>query len=135
MTLVASTCSERFASGSVLLDPSETGLPAGLLVSSCLAQVAQGTAYISVVNVGTSAVLLYPRTALGILSEVQVVSLPAGVTEDRTALATVDSQIVPSPGTDRVLSLDLPALTNKDPYCRGTIPLLLSTSALVLLPW
>ncbi|KAI3368247.1 hypothetical protein L3Q82_007967 [Scortum barcoo] len=75
--LVASTCPEKFSGQSVLFEPPESGLPAGLLASMpCLVQVVQGTVYVPVVNVGTTEVLLYPRTGLGVLSAVQVVSLP-----------------------------------------------------------
>ncbi|CAL9687717.1 unnamed protein product [Knipowitschia caucasica] len=112
--LVAGTCSEKFAGGNVLLEPPETGLPAGLLVSSCLVRVVRGTAYIPVVNVGTKAALLYPRTTLGRLSEAQVVSLPACITEDRTTTASVNSQNIGPSMPERVASLELPALVDQD---------------------
>ena len=112
--LVASTCSERFAGGNVLLEPPETGLPAGLLVSSCLVRVLRGTVFVPVVNVGTEAVLLYPRTTLGSLAEAQIVSLPDGVTEDRATLASMNSQAVLPSMPDRIASLELPALIDQD---------------------
>lgn len=114
MKLVASTCSEQLAGETVLLEPPETGLPAGLLVSSCLVRVVRGTVYVPVVNVGTTAVLLYPRTGLGNLSTAQVVSLPAGVTEDRTTWVAVNTQTVPSSVPDRLESVALPALVDPD---------------------
>lgn len=77
MKLIASTCSEQLAGQTVLFEPPESGLPAGLLASPCLVQVIRGTAYVPVVNVGVTDILLYPRTSLGLLSSAQVVSLPA----------------------------------------------------------
>ncbi|KAK0141252.1 hypothetical protein N1851_021767 [Merluccius polli] len=65
MMLVPSTCSAQYASGIVLFEPSELGLPPGLLVSPSLVKVENGTASIPVVNVGNTDVLLYPRTSLG----------------------------------------------------------------------
>lgn len=113
MKLVASTCSEQFSGQSVLFEPPEDGLPAGLLASPCLVQVVRGTVYVPVVNVGTTEVLLYPRTGLGTLGVAQVVSLPAGVTEERSMLATVSSQMATPSVPDRVESLDLSALTEQ----------------------
>lgn len=78
MKLVASTCPEQFPDSAILFEPSESGLPAGLLASPCLVQVIQGTAYIPVVNVGTTDVLLPPRTGLGAPSSAQVVTLTNG---------------------------------------------------------
>lgn len=91
MKLVASTCSEQFSSQSVLYEPPQSGLPAGLLASPCLIQVERGTVYVPMVNVGTTKVL-YPRTGLGCLRVTQVVSLPAGVIEVGPISATMSSQ-------------------------------------------
>ena len=110
MKLVASTCSQGFSGQSVLFDPPESGLPAGLLASPCLVQVLQGTVYVPVVNVGTIEVLLYPRTSLGILSTAQVVSLPAGVTEVEPTLVTISSQTAAPSVPNRIESLDLSTL-------------------------
>ncbi|XP_028309745.1 uncharacterized protein LOC114467552 isoform X1 [Gouania willdenowi] len=107
MKLVASTCPEQFAGQNALFEPTESGLPAGLLASPSLIQVIRGTAYIPVVNVGTTEVLLYPRTSFGTLSRAQVVSLPAGVTKVQATMATVSSQTVSDPVPDRVDALDL----------------------------
>lgn len=68
MRLVAATCSEHYSTGTVLFEPPEAGLPAGLLASPALVQVTRGTAYIPVVNVGVTEVVLYPRTSLGTLN-------------------------------------------------------------------
>ncbi|KAK0148586.1 hypothetical protein N1851_011071 [Merluccius polli] len=81
MKLVLSTCSAQYASGTVLFEPPESGLPTGLLASPALVKIVHGTACIPVVNVGTTDVLLYPRTSLGTLQCVHIVSLPAGVTK------------------------------------------------------
>ena len=111
MKLVASTCPERLSGRVVLFEPPETGLPAGLLASHCLVRVVRGTVYVPVVNVGTTAVLLYPRTGLGTLGSADVVSLPAGVTEVGSPVATVSAQAAAPSVPDRIASLDLSALT------------------------
>lgn len=66
MKLVTSTCPERFSGQAALFETPEAGLLAGLFASSCLEQVTRGTAYIPVVNVGPTEVLLYPCTSLGV---------------------------------------------------------------------
>lgn len=114
MKLVASTCPEQFADQGALFEPPESGLPAGLLASPCLVQVARGTVYVPVVNVGTTEVFLHPRTGLGILSIAQVVSLPAGVTEVKSTLATVFSQTAVPSVPDRIESFDLSVLTEQE---------------------
>ncbi|KAK0155388.1 hypothetical protein N1851_002293 [Merluccius polli] len=63
MKLVVATCSAQYSGISALFEPLDSGLPVGLLASPALVRVVQGTAYIPIVNVGSSAVLLYPRTA------------------------------------------------------------------------
>ncbi|KAL7859568.1 hypothetical protein SRHO_G00147150 [Serrasalmus rhombeus] len=109
MKLVPATCSEQFSGGSVLFEPPEAGLPAGLLASPALVKVTRGTGYIPVVNVGTSDVLLYPRTNLGTLCSALVVSLPSGVTEVDVMTATVASQAVVNPTYYQIpLSDDVP---------------------------
>lgn len=77
-----------------MFEPLGSGLPAGLLASPSLARVNRGTAYISVVNVGSTEVLLYPHTNIGTLDQVNVMSLPAGVTEVPSRVATVACQSV-----------------------------------------
>lgn len=114
MKLVTGTCSEQFASQSVLFEPPESGLPAGLLASPCLLKVVHGTVCVPVVNVGEAEVLLYPRTSLGVLNAAQVVSLPAGVTELGSAVATVSSQVATPTVLDRIGSLDSSALTEQE---------------------
>ena len=81
MQLVPATCFDGFAGRALLFEPVESGLPAGLLISPCLVQTIRGTAYIPVVNVGTTEVVLCPRTQLGVLTVLGIVSLPSGVTE------------------------------------------------------
>ncbi|XP_068607149.1 uncharacterized protein [Brachionichthys hirsutus] len=114
MKLIASTCSERFSGQSVLFEPPESGLPAGLLASSCLVHVDRGTAYIPVVNVGTKEVHLYPRTGLGVLIAANVISLPAGVTEVGPDVAIVSSHQAATLVPDRVAALDLSALAERE---------------------
>lgn len=90
--LVAATCAEQLAGSTVLFEPSESGLPEGLLASPALVRVIGSSVYVPVVNIGTSDVLLFPRRVLGSLVTVHVVSLPAGVTEVRPTTENVYSQ-------------------------------------------
>lgn len=111
MKFIASTCSEQLANQTALFEPPESGLPAGLLASSCLVQVVRGTAYVPVVNVGVTDVFLYPRTSLGLLSGAQVISLPTGVSVERPTVATMSSQVVTTSIQDQIESVDLSALS------------------------
>lgn len=43
MKMVASTCPEQFSGQLLFSEPSESGLPAGLLASPCLGQIVQPT--------------------------------------------------------------------------------------------
>ena len=70
--------------------------------------------YIPIVNVGTSDLLLYPRTEVGVLREVRVVSLPSGVKEVPSYLATVASQAVTSTLQDQVDAVNLSALSAEE---------------------
>ena len=81
MRIVAATCSEQYSGSTVLFEPLNAGLPAGYLASPSFVCVVRGTAYIPVSNVGCNDVILYPCTIVGTLDFVNVVSLPAGVTE------------------------------------------------------
>lgn len=90
--VVAATCSQQYAGSTVLFEPSDSGLPGGLLVSPALVRVVRGTVYVPILNVGSTDVVLYPRTAVGTLDHVNVVSLPPGVTEVPSVVATASSQ-------------------------------------------
>lgn len=57
-----------------MFEPSDSGLPDELLVSPALVQVIRGTVYIPILNVGSTDVVLYPRTTVGTLNHVNVVS-------------------------------------------------------------
>nr|XP_046271732.1 uncharacterized protein LOC124073503 [Scatophagus argus] len=114
MKLVASTCPQQFSGQTVLFEPPESGLPAGLLASPCLVQVVRGTVYVPIVNVGAAEVLLYPRTSLGLLNAAQVISLPAGVTEVEPTLVTISSQIAAPSVPDRIESLSLSPLPEQE---------------------
>lgn len=115
LRLVASTCPEQVSGQAVLFEPLESGLPCGLLASPCLVHVIRGTAYIPVVNVGTTDVfLLYPQTCLGSLCVAQVVSLPWGMTEVRLTTASVSAQGATSVAQDRLASVDLATLPEED---------------------
>nr|XP_055029293.1 uncharacterized protein LOC129418561 [Misgurnus anguillicaudatus] len=113
MKLVAVTCSAQYSSGTVLFEPPDTGLPAGLLASPALVQVDRGTAYVPVVNVGTMDVMMYASTVIGTINHVYVVSLPPGVTEVQEVSARVSSQLVEaSPSVQEQISeIDLSVLS------------------------
>lgn len=49
MKLVAATCSSQYSSGTVLFEPLDSGLPAGLLASPALVRVDRATVYVPVV--------------------------------------------------------------------------------------
>lgn len=61
------SCSYLFRAifGGHSIEPLDSGLPAGLLASPSLIWMDMGTAYIPVINVSFSEVLLYPRTIVG----------------------------------------------------------------------
>ena len=113
MKIVAATCSEVFSESTVLFEPLDSGLPAGLLASPALVRVSRGTAYIPVVNVGSTEVLLYPRTVVGTLDTVNVVSLPSGVTEVPSRVATVSSHTVSPTVQQQVDGIDLSSLSSE----------------------
>ena len=79
-----------------------------------MVRVLKGTAYVPVVNVGLTEVLLYPRATLGSISSVEVVSLPAGVAEIRPITATMSSQVASSAAQDRIDAIDLSALSEQE---------------------
>lgn len=115
MKFVATTCSRQFADATVLFEPLEGGLPAGLVVAPALICVTNGTAYVPVVNVGTLDVMLYPHNTLGTLNTVLVVSLPTDVVEVKSATVTVNSQPPPvSSMLDQIDAIDLSMLTGEE---------------------
>ncbi|XP_042338496.1 uncharacterized protein LOC121939556, partial [Plectropomus leopardus] len=114
MKMVAATCSEQYSCSTVLFEPLDSGLPAGLLASPALVRVERGTAYIPVVNVGSTDALLYPRTVVGTLTEVSVVSLPAGVTEVPSGVASVTSQFASGSVPDQFATIDLASLSAEE---------------------
>ncbi|KAK0131974.1 Retrovirus-related Pol polyprotein from transposon 17.6 [Merluccius polli] len=114
MKLVAGTCPQQLEGSSALFEPPESGLPAGLLASPCLVRVVRGTAYVPIINVGTTDVRLYPRTGLGALSSVDVISLPTGVTEVRPLTATVSSQVSSCTGQEWLEAIDLSTVSEAE---------------------
>ncbi|XP_028298451.1 uncharacterized protein LOC114460741 [Gouania willdenowi] len=75
-----------------------TRITAGVVIASAMVAVHQGTAYIPVLNVGTTDAALHPRIPIGMLSPADIVSLPEGVTEvvgspNEQVRATISSQI------------------------------------------
>ncbi|KAI3361878.1 hypothetical protein L3Q82_002197 [Scortum barcoo] len=110
MKIVTAICSVHFSGPTVLFEPLDSGLPAGLLASPALVRVNRGTAYIPIVNVGSTDVVLYPRTVVGTLNIVNVVSLPSGVTEVPLDVATVSSQVVLPSVQQQVEDIDLSSL-------------------------
>ncbi|XP_035996571.1 uncharacterized protein LOC118563987 [Fundulus heteroclitus] len=125
MKIVPTTCCDLYSGTTVLFEPSESGLPAGLLASPALVQVVRGTAYVPVVNVGNTDVLLYPRSTVGTLNSVGVVSLPAGVTEV-PLFANVSSQTVAAPASDGIKTIDLSSLSEEE---QGRVRALLGTAS------
>ncbi|KAL7883342.1 hypothetical protein SRHO_G00010000 [Serrasalmus rhombeus] len=90
--MVAATCSRQFSEsvGGVLIEPfTLDALPDGLLVSTSLVKVVRGTVHVPVVNVGCTQGVLHPQSPLALLTRVQVISLPAGVTEEVSEQPTV----------------------------------------------
>lgn len=114
MQVVSATCSAHFSGATVLFEPSDQGLPSGLLASPALVRVENGTAHVPIVNVGSSDAVLYPRTAVGVLSEVSVVSLPPGVEEVPSYKASVASQVVGPLPSDPVDAVDLSVLSTEE---------------------
>ncbi|KAL2089536.1 hypothetical protein ACEWY4_014224 [Coilia grayii] len=114
MVMVAATCSGQFSNTSALFEPTDRGLPAGLLASPAIVRVTRNTSYIPVVNVGIRDVLLYPRTDLGSLCCVQVVSLPTQVTEVGTVAASVATQVVVPSVSAQIKGVDLSVLSPAD---------------------
>lgn len=111
--MVAATCSERYSGYGTLFEPTDPGLPEGLLVSPALVQVTQGIVYIPVVNVGTRDVVLYPHTRLGRISTASVVSLPKDVVEVRSIAASPASKLpVVVAIEDQIRGLDLSPLND-----------------------
>ena len=111
--VVAATCSQRYSSSTVLFEPSDSGLPDGLLVSPALVRVIRGTVYIPILNVGSTDVVLHPHTTVGMLDHVNVVSLPSGITEVPSVVATVSSQTAPPSVQHQLEDLDLSSLSGE----------------------
>ncbi|KAK7922290.1 hypothetical protein WMY93_009192 [Mugilogobius chulae] len=120
--IVPTTCPQgRFGpSKSGLFEPftSMCSLPAGVVISTAMVSVHRGTAYIPVLNVSTTDAMLHPRTAVGLLSPADIVSLPEGITEVVGApiepvRATISSQVYSQQSSqlDPVEALDLTTLT------------------------
>ncbi|XP_063059157.1 retrovirus-related Pol polyprotein from transposon 412 [Engraulis encrasicolus] len=114
MQLVAATCSAQYSGTTVLFEPPDSGLPAGLLASPALVRVTYGTAFIPIVNVGLTDVTLYPRTVLGELDVAHVVSLPVGVSEVPSQIATVSSQTVAPSVSAQIEAMDLASLSTDE---------------------
>lgn len=110
MKIVAATCLEQYSRSTVLFEPLNSGLSAGRLASPALVWVERRTAYVPIVNVGATDVLLYPHTVVGILAEVSIVSLPAGVTWVPSCVSTVATQSVFGSVLDQIDVLDLSSL-------------------------
>lgn len=112
MKLVAATCSAQYFCSTVLFEPPESGL----LASPALVRVIRGTVYVPIVNVGTVEVMLRPTMVVGNLREVYVVSLPAGVSEEKPVVATVQSHSVVggSSLSQQIDSLDLSVLSSSE---------------------
>lgn len=109
--VVAAACSQQYADSTVLFEPSDSGLSEGLLVSPALVRVIRGTVYVPILNVGSTDVVLYPRTAVGTLDHVNIVSLPPGVTEVPSVVATASSQTAPPSVQRQIEDMNLSSLS------------------------
>ncbi|CAM4713469.1 unnamed protein product [Leuciscus chuanchicus] len=116
MKLVTATCSSQYSGSTVLFEPPESGLPAGLLASPALVRVTHGTVWVPIVNVGTVDVVLYPTTVIGSLREAYVISLPTGVVEVDPVVATVQSLSLEtaSPLAQQIESVDWSVLSKEE---------------------
>lgn len=70
-----------FSDKTVLFEPLETGLPAGLFASPSRVHVSGGTVLVPVINVGVLDAVLYTTPILRKLWEVYLVDSPVGLTE------------------------------------------------------
>lgn len=104
----------------VLLEPPTSGsyLPAGILVSSALLSVHQGSVAIPIVNVGTEDVWLQPHTQLGELHVVDPLQPANSVlieeTDDHHTLAVVQHVTVESAPLSDFSSLSWPNLSPEE---------------------
>lgn len=122
MKFVPTTCRKAPSAhtGTVLFEPLDVGLPHGLLSSPALVQVVSGTAFIPVTNVGLTEAILPPRSQLGTLCQVEIVSQSDGSTrllEDlgEEKCVTMATQSVESnPLNTAINAIDLSALTVQD---------------------
>uniref|UniRef100_A0A8C6TU90 Gypsy retrotransposon integrase-like protein 1 n=1 Tax=Neogobius melanostomus TaxID=47308 RepID=A0A8C6TU90_9GOBI len=119
MKMVAATCYKNSIVTDALFEPLTSGLPAGLLASLSLVRVSNGTVYIPIVNVGIQEVLLYPRTVLGTLSEVQVVTSP--IDSEGPFMANSSSQTAITSMQDRIEAVDLSALNQQEQCSVGAL--------------
>ena len=121
LKFVAATCSSMLSEspGAVLFEPlSSNSLPEGLLISPALLKVVRGTAYVPIVNVGTTPAVLHPRRSVGLLMQVEVVDSLAETTTigcPGATTATVNTQMRQiSPIQKAIQALDLTALPISD---------------------
>lgn len=111
---IPATCSESYSGKAVLFESLDSSLPAGLLISPSLVQVTRGTAYIPIVNVGITDVVLHPRTCIGTLSSVHVVSLPAGVQAVSSEIASMGEKIVAPSVHEQIDALEVTGLSAEE---------------------
>ncbi|KAL0148953.1 hypothetical protein M9458_055757 [Cirrhinus mrigala] len=72
MKFVPVTCSQQYDSSTVVFEPSNGGLAAGLLAFPAIVKVARGQVHVLVINVGLVDANLYAQTVLGTISPVAV---------------------------------------------------------------
>lgn len=121
---VPATCSAMLTqAGGALIEPLDRkfGLPEGLLVSPSLLQVFRGTVYVPVVNVGVCTVSLKPCCALGVVSPVEVVSLPSELQEvpcvQEQVVAAVRSHTAQTGSVgEKITSLNLSMLDREEQH-------------------
>lgn len=110
LKFATATCLSSLAGKTMLFEPFENGLPAGLFASPSLMQVNGGTVLVHVVNVGTVDVVLYPTTVIGKFREVYLVGLPIGLTEVSSVTTQVASCGV-STASEQIKSVNLGGLS------------------------
>lgn len=110
LKFATATCLSSLAGKTMLFEPLETGLPAGLFASPSLMQVNGGTVLVHVVNVGTVDVVLYPTTVIGKFREVYLVGLPIGLTVVSSVTTQVTSCGV-STASEQIKSVNLGGLS------------------------
>lgn len=123
MKLVHTTCRNvsPVHTESAMFEPLDSGLPNGLLASPALVKVLNGTAFIPIINVGTTEVTLSPHIQIGALCQVEIVSQPESLIETMEEGPSGEQTVTMSthtvkenPVLSAIESLDLSTLVTQD---------------------